>query len=374
MGASGEYALTDEIQLQVGRSNRICRLMVLLLLDLFLLQSLSPFPPTLSHELLKNCFFEIYRFLRGMLVVCLVLYVVVASLFSNLGLFAGIYLPLDFFNHLRLQYACGFLVAVAFALCLKMRKLAVLCVIFAVLNLLPVLWLYLEPRVQPIANAKQLKILDMNLLYSVTDYGPAIAQIKSLDPDIIVFQELSPYAVQAMKDVLKSYPYSQIVPANNPSGHGIYSRVLLSDISHPPPSVPAFSVQSAKLQISNKKVTIVNVHTLPPSMRDSTVWNSRTLEYLKQLRQSDEEMILIGDYNAAPWSQYFRMIERDLKLRDTEAGSGPQFSWPAYAPLLYVPIDHCCISSGIGLFDRRLLPGTNSDHLPLYVELGVSAN
>jgi endonuclease/exonuclease/phosphatase (EEP) superfamily protein YafD len=295
-------------------------------------------------------------------------------LFSTIGVLAILYLPFDFFNHMRLQYACSLAVACGISAFLSLRKLAFASFILIVLNIVPALALYVPPHVEPITNAKPLKILDMNLLYSVTDYGPAIAQIKATNPDILVFQEFSPYAVQAMKDVLITYPYAKAIPANNPSGHGIYSRIPLSDINESPSFQNLFTVEDVNFQIGGKKILLVNLHTFPPASVRSILANLSVLDYLKQLRHSGQEMILIGDYNATPWSRYFNLLTDELKLRDTEAGLGPQFSWPAGVVPFYVPIDHCCISSGIGLSVRKLLAKTESDHLALYVELAIPGN
>ena len=323
---------------------------------------------------LTSVLLRVDRILRGIVVTSLEVFVGCMCLFSTVGFLAIVYLPFDFFNHLRLQYACSLLVALGISAFLKLRRLTLVSLALIALNILPALWLYLPAHHEPIANAKPIKILDMNLLYSVTDYGPAIAQIKATDPDILVFQELSPYAVQSLKNVLSTYPYSKALPSPNPSGHGIYSRIPFSEIKESPYFLNTFTVEHAKFQLGGKKITLVNLHTYPPASVQGILGNLAILQYLKKLRQSDEEMIVIGDYNATPWSRYFCLLVDQLQLRDTEAGLGPQFSWPAGELPFYVPIDHCCISSGIGCLVRKVLAKTESDHLALYVELAVAGN
>ncbi len=291
--------------------------------------------------------------------------------FSCLGLLAPIDIGFDTFNHFRLQYAVCLLAAVGICSFLRLKKYIVLFGVFAILNILPVLYLYSPPPSGHVVGSEKLKILNMNLWFTVRDSALVLERIRETDPDIIVFQELTPRTVQALKPALARYMFSEIKSVNDPSGCGIFSRIPLKSLSQSQPFLDFFTIQYATFQIGPKSVTLVNLHTFRPPREDWLRADLAMLDFLQKLRQKSDEMILIGDYNATPWSYYFLQLTNKLKLQDTELGMGPQFSWPSYAPLLYLPIDHCCISSGISLCTRKVLRPTKSDHLPLFVELAI---
>ena len=85
--------------------------------------------------------------------------------------------------------------------------------------------------------------------------------------------------------------------------------------------------------------------------------------------------VLLGDFNATPFSQTYRMLT--AVLRDAQDGLGrpPTATFPAGFPILR--IDHVFLSDGITTlsatspFDPKTR--TASDHLPLVLELDVTA-
>jgi endonuclease/exonuclease/phosphatase (EEP) superfamily protein YafD len=40
-------------------------------------------------------------------------------------------------------------------------------------------------------------------------------------------------------------------------------------------------------------------------------------------------------------------------------------------PLGRIPLDHCLVSSGLDVLDKRLGPQVGSDHLPVVIELQI---
>jgi endonuclease/exonuclease/phosphatase (EEP) superfamily protein YafD len=81
--------------------------------------------------------------------------------------------------------------------------------------------------------------------------------------------------------------------------------------------------------------------------------------------------LLMGDFNAAPWSRAFARLRGAAGACDTRAGFGAQTSFPADGWLLRIPIDHVLASCAIGVRDRRVGPAVGSDHLPVIADLAV---
>jgi endonuclease/exonuclease/phosphatase (EEP) superfamily protein YafD len=81
--------------------------------------------------------------------------------------------------------------------------------------------------------------------------------------------------------------------------------------------------------------------------------------------------LVLGDLNVTPWSPHFRALLREGRLADSARGFGWQASWPAYSLPLRIAIDHCLVSAEFTVLRRRLGPHVGSDHLPVFVEVGV---
>jgi endonuclease/exonuclease/phosphatase (EEP) superfamily protein YafD len=85
-------------------------------------------------------------------------------------------------------------------------------------------------------------------------------------------------------------------------------------------------------------------------------------------RTALEDLILVGDCNAAGWSRYLRDLERDASLNN-DARLRP--SWPVWLPsLVRLPLDHVWVRGRVVLLNAELGPRFGSDHLPLIAELG----
>ena len=84
--------------------------------------------------------------------------------------------------------------------------------------------------------------------------------------------------------------------------------------------------------------------------------------------ESNEEALVIGDFNITPWSKPFReMLKGDGlgqgKLRDTREGRGFFATWPSGLGWLGIPIDHALVTQGIEVHRRGAgLPLRESDH------------
>ena len=82
--------------------------------------------------------------------------------------------------------------------------------------------------------------------------------------------------------------------------------------------------------------------------------------------------LVVGDFNATPWSAPFRNLVATADLENSQRGFGLQPSFPTTSSLLLrVPIDHLVHSPALEVTDRQLGPALGSDHFPLVVDLQV---
>jgi len=91
------------------------------------------------------------------------------------------------------------------------------------------------------------------------------------------------------------------------------------------------------------------------------------------VRDRPGEVIVVGDFNASPWSHAFRGLRRNAGLIDTMRGAGLQPSWPDGWGVLALPIDHVLHTEGLGSEDRHTGPAFSSAHRPVLVTIGEAA-
>ncbi len=86
------------------------------------------------------------------------------------------------------------------------------------------------------------------------------------------------------------------------------------------------------------------------------------------LKNLNAPVLMFGDFNATPWSFYFRKLVRDTSLVPGSAGRGLQPTWPSWFPPLLIPIDHCFGSQEVRFVSSKVGTHVGSDHYPLLFE------
>lgn len=89
------------------------------------------------------------------------------------------------------------------------------------------------------------------------------------------------------------------------------------------------------------------------------------------LRELGPDLVLMGDFNAAPWSRIQQRLRRTTQL-DNAGQLAP--SWPAWAPVfLRLPIDHVLARGAIRIARLNVGPDVGSDHRPVEASLALAA-
>ncbi len=87
----------------------------------------------------------------------------------------------------------------------------------------------------------------------------------------------------------------------------------------------------------------------------------------------DGPVVVLGDFNATPWSAAYRALRWRGGLVDSLSGSGYQGSWPAGWGPFAIPIDHVLHTPDLGTTGRRTGPPLGSAHRPVVVSVGMAA-
>jgi endonuclease/exonuclease/phosphatase (EEP) superfamily protein YafD len=252
----------------------------------------------------------------------------------------------------------------------RWRKWAVMAAGFALLNLGVVVPLFIGPGSRP--ERTDLRVMSFNLLSSNDRYDEVIGYIEQEAPDLVILHEASLPWEQALERAGLDYEITR-----GRSDDLIFGSLVLA---------PAGSrVESFGFAVYNPRaievllpsgVAVLGIHPLAPFPEVEAERRAFQFEFasLWALAQTGPR-IVVGDFNAGPWSYHFRRLRAVTGLENSQAGYGLELSFPAQAnPLLQVSIDHLLHSGDLAVVDRRLGPPLGSDHLPLLVDLSIEGS
>ncbi len=292
------------------------------------------------------------------------------ALFTLAGFLGHFSWLMDLTSHFRIQYTLLASLLCLLALWQKQYKLSLLLLFVLVINIsmvAPYYWPASSRSGPPI-----LRLLLMNVLYDNTASQPMLETIDRLKPDVLVIEELTPFWITSVYPKLKSqYPYSVYQARQDTFGIGIFSRKKLKNAkvasfcSHCQPSA------MAEVTLRGEPVSIIAMHPIIPL---SQAWFDQQKSQFQALTnlagRQTQPLIVVGDFNTTPWSYPYRQTLARMRMTDTQTGFGLQPTWPAYAGLPWLPLDHCWVSKSFVTLDRKTgrLPG--SDHYYLSVSLG----
>lgn len=127
------------------------------------------------------------------------------------------------------------------------------------------------------------------------------------------------------------------------------------------------------VRIGGVDVDVLGIHPPSPTTGDRAARRDGMLEAAgRWVAGRSNPVVVVGDFNATPWSAAFRTLRWQGGLIDTLPGSGLQASWPDGWGPLSIPIDHVLHTPGLGAEERRTGPSFGSAHRPVLVSIGLS--
>jgi endonuclease/exonuclease/phosphatase (EEP) superfamily protein YafD len=124
------------------------------------------------------------------------------------------------------------------------------------------------------------------------------------------------------------------------------------------------------VEVVINRVTVIGIHPLAPVNEvDATLRNDQLAWAADRARSRSGEAIIIGDFNATPWSHIFRTAFIDAGLFNALTGSGPEATWRA-GSVWQLPIDNAVHTDRLGVVSREVGPDLGSDHRPIIIEIG----
>ena len=215
------------------------------------------------------------------------------------------------------------------------------------------------------------RVLVVNVLRESSEFERVRRLIAEEQPDIIGIVEADARWLRELAPALAPYPSRIEAPRTDNFGMALYARGPLEGggVEHLASDLPSIVAETAH---GGARLGIVLVHPSPPL---SGEWYDAQLRHFDAVaaraRGFAGPFVIMGDFNATPWSRAFARLRGASGTCDSRTGFGAQTSYPADGWLLRIPIDHVLVACSIGVRDRRIGPPVGSDHLPVIADLVV---
>jgi endonuclease/exonuclease/phosphatase (EEP) superfamily protein YafD len=210
-----------------------------------------------------------------------------------------------------------------------------------------------------------LKLTTFNTSVINTNIDAISAEVRRLDPDIAILMEFNDRKRAVLDKIRDLYPYDAgCVPRRH--CHFLMLSKLPFESAEVREGWNGPLMVRVKLGAELGGLNIVGVHApRPPHVADQF---SQMMVLEKYLEKLTGEIVVMGDFNATPYSRLLKDFAERMKLQ--RLTNLP--SWPTVVQLPQLPIDHFFVSGQIRLLERpRIGRPAGSDHYPVTVTVAV---
>ena len=279
---------------------------------------------------------------------------------------------LDLTNHFRPHLAAALVLVTLLQLLARPRFLAAAWAAGAVVNLLPLVPLWL-PAATPAGDAR-VTVVHANTGGDTVDAAALGAWVNGLSPDWVSLQEITPRNLLKIAAKLPAYELAADAPRTDTRGVALFRRkgivgdarivTITPDNNRP---MVAFS-----FDLAGRAVSVLGFHTTRPAPANNWRWQREGTDaaalWAAAQQLAGGEAVLIGDFNATAQGVMARNLGQTAKLADARRGHGLTGTWPANVPgPLRIGIDAAYASRGLTATGFSVGPNIGSDHLPIAV-------
>lgn len=233
----------------------------------------------------------------------------------------------------------------------------------------------------PNPDSVRVRVMTLNMRFGRADPRQIVA-LAGQRADIIMLQELTPEAVQALTaaglDGL--FPYESLDPRPGAAGIGLYSRFPTTT----PEKVGGFEKSLLGLRVrvagARRDVTVVSAHLTAPWPEPIECWHRNLAAFPSTLSQLGAKagagaVVIGGDFNSTIDIRPFRRVFGNGGFRDAaeQAGAGRVLTYPSNRrfPVL-IGIDHVLTRNSTAT-SVESVDIARTDHRALIVEVDVPA-
>ncbi|AFY54761.1 hypothetical protein Riv7116_2240 [Rivularia sp. PCC 7116] len=298
-------------------------------------------------------------------------------------------------EHLRVQYSLILIIALFVSVLTSKKRIKlwnITCLIALLINLFFILPLFIPPQQNSISlnkslesNSERILLTHVTLNNKKPDATKAIEYLNKQNTDILFLLEVTPQSLIQLKRGLTNYQLVTAFPKYN--SHGI-AWFVPKETTKPIkinnfgfiriPSSNNRPLLKANISFQGREIVLLCFHVISPRNAKTVAYQEIELDALadwsqRLLQTSEQDLIVIGDFNSTPWYGVFRRLLNTSGLINSQRGFGIQTTWHSLLPtVLRIPIDNCLHSKSLTTVRRFIGQDINSDHLPLFIELKLN--
>lgn len=216
------------------------------------------------------------------------------------------------------------------------------------------------------STTDRLRIGHVNLQERDLDEGALRVALRARMPD--VFFVLEPPAGWAKTH--RTFAGYRVVTDGSPKVSAL--ALVRSDVRAGRPRVDGLpgGALAVETMFAGVPTWILALHAHSPLTPRFLGKRDRALDAAARLAASrNGRRIVLGDFNAVPWSPVVARFVRESGLASSATASGLQASWPWFLWRLGVAIDQLFHSHDLVVAERSLGPSLGSTHRSLWIEL-----
>lgn len=271
--------------------------------------------------------------------------------------------PLELFEHFRVQFIVFGVLAISGSLALRVRgyfDAALIATLVHVCSILPT-----TPTAARRSTGTPMRVLVLNVLTSSTNHDAVRRLIDDTRPDVIGLVEVDQRWLDVLAPTLTEYAGRIEAPRNDNFGLALYARTSTAG------GVEFFDSNRPSIVAELGAVSVILIHPLPPVSASASASLDKDFTAVAARARTLPNVLVMGDFNASPWSRAFRRLLAASGLCDSRDGFGIQPTFPSSLWPARIPIDHLLHTCTIGVTDRRIERDVGSDHLPVVVDLMI---
>lgn len=296
-----------------------------------------------------------------------------AVLVQSFIVFSQDYWFFELFSHYRIYYILlGLLLTVALMLKGLWKWTLILALLIA-MNLAP-LDPYLGKTQQ--AESSDFKIYSQNVFYLNSNIQEYRSLIQEEDPDLFIILEASQEWHQEAQAYLPTYPYQAFTTDSGVSGifmasktPGTFEEITLFEEDVKSHKISIRGSNALLFHPEDSAFSVLGVHPFAPMSRSLAQGRNAAYKTLSEFANTQEDLIVLGDFNSSPWSPLFQNLLETSGLEDARIGFGLTPTWHAHNLLFNIPIDHALVSPGIEVSHFYTSQKSSSDHLGIVLEI-----
>lgn len=185
------------------------------------------------------------------------------------------------------------------------------------------------PRWPAKASHRDKDIVSLNAHEDNNQLNKLKSFIKEANPELMLIMEMTDEIEASLKEVLKRYPYNLTTPVRDGFRISLYSKAEFSETKITNYGENNTPLLQAKTSIKGVKYIILSAHPKPPLKQK---WFEERQNYFNEIKslinENDLPIIMLGDFNSAPWESHFRDFTQSTGLKSTLERAGYKVTCP----------------------------------------------